>query len=94
MIIINEISSSPSSTYSSKECTRICHNSGCKHFYEKLKNVDETSLAITNFSLYKKNIKWLKNNPFGLSYAEMNLLVYVILFPLISILLLIRLLKK
>jgi len=37
---------------------------------------------------YSGTIRWLRDNPLGLSYAAMNLLVFVILFPAVSGLLL------
>ncbi|WNJ18318.1 hypothetical protein [Pontibacter sp. G13] len=38
-------------------------------------------------TLYVQNIEWLKRNPLGISYQEMNLLVYVVLGPLMLLLL-------
>ena len=93
MVIINESYNEPTSKQLSQKCTRSCHNNGCKHFTLKLKDKTNNSWAVKNFSLYRENIKWLKNNPLGLSYAQMNILVYVVAFPLLCLYLLIRLLK-
>jgi len=93
MVVINTLYNTPTTKYNSKLCTRICHDKGCKHFALKLKDKTNTSWAKHSFSYYQKNIEWLKNNPLGLSYAQMNILVYVIIFPLLCLYLLIRLLK-
>ncbi len=90
MIIVNESSEEPTTTYTKGKCTRACHNNLCKHFIE----LNDDNIVKKNFNIYKKNINWLKNNPFGLSYASMNILVYVILFPLFSSILIWRILKK
>lgn len=93
MVVVNTYYNKPTAIYNSEICTRVCHNKVCKHFETKLKNKTNNSWAVKKFSLYRKNIQWLKNNPLGLNYVQMNILLYVILFPLICFLLLIRLLK-
>lgn len=93
MVIVNEFYNEPTSKQFYEKCTRSYHNKGCEHFAIKLKDKTNTSWAVKNFALYRKNIEWLKNNPLGLGYYQMNILVYVIVFPIICVILLIRLLK-
>jgi hypothetical protein len=94
VIVVNETNKTPSTLVNKTQCTRACHNTGCIHFNAKLKDNNESSFVTRHYSTYKKNIIWLKNNPFNLSYVQINLLLYVILFPIISIVLLWRLIKK
>ena len=41
---------------------------------------------MTKFTLrlYEKNIALLKENKLGLTYKEINLLIYVVVFPILS----------
>ncbi|WP_452602030.1 hypothetical protein [Pontimicrobium sp. MEBiC06410] len=94
VILINETRETPSNSINREYCTRACHNKGCIHFNELLKNDNQSSFATRHFDIYKKNIAWLKQNPFKFSYAQMNLLLYVIIFPIVSIFLLWRLTKR
>ncbi|MCI4671033.1 MAG: hypothetical protein MRZ79_23045 [Bacteroidia bacterium] len=71
------------------KCTRFCHDKGCPHF-ERRKN----SFPDWAVSLYQSNISMLKNNVFGLSYREANVLLYVLLVPILSLTLLWGLLRK
>lgn len=89
--MVNEFSPKPTFEFNEDTCTRFCHNKGCKHYHNK--NKDNLSSSIL-FELYKKNISWLKKKPFGLSYQEMNLLIYVILGPILIIFLLWGIIRK
>ncbi len=71
------------------KCSRYCHNNGCTHYAEKYNdNRNEFPIIEKMKNLYAWNIRWLKNNPLGLSYAAMNILLYVILAPTLMTLLL------
>jgi len=87
IITVNETSPLPTRELSQKNCTRHCHDKGCIHYQE-----EEVSPFL--LSVYKQNIYWLKQNPFGLSYKEMNLLLYVIIAPFLIIVLLWGLIRK
>ena len=76
MIIINETAPKPTTVFQVERCTRYCHNHPCRHVSE---------IAPTIQKLYKANIIWLKNNPLGVSYKFMNLIVYVLTYPLLII---------
>ncbi len=84
MIMVNETSPAPSSQLDQSACTRYCHNHGCPH----------GTLSGWQAKVYAANINWLKANPFGLSYQQMNLLLYVILFPLMIVFALWSLIRK
>lgn len=92
VIIVNETSST-TNTSIKNYCTRACHNKGCTHFNKKRLNKKQNTFVTKHYNTYKNNIIWLKNNPFGLSYVQINLLLYVIVFPIASLYLLWRLLK-
>ena len=87
MVVVNETSEAPTFSYYSKKCTRYCHNHGCLHVYTKY-DIHSKGYLKAMDSLYKANIQWLKHNGLGLSYAEINLLLYVIVLPLLMLLLL------
>ena len=94
VILVNETNTTPSFSVNKNQCTRACHSKGCIHFNEKLKKDSQSSFVTRHYDTYKKNIIWLKNNPFNLSYVQINLLLYVIIFPIVSIVLFWRLLKR
>lgn len=93
MILVNENMPKVSASYNSSQCSRACHDSHCLHFEKKLKDASYDAIPKRYFGVYQKTMYWLKHNPFGLSYVEMNMLVYVILFPLCFVILLWKLLQ-
>ena len=79
-VIVNETSPAPSHDFQAEQCTRYCHDHGCKH-------LSPDSKQSWVGKLYIANINWLKHNPAGLSYQTINVLLYVILAPILIILL-------
>ncbi len=79
MIGFNALFDPLSDIYQEEKCTRYCHNHPCTH--SQLAS-PQTPYAKFFVKVYVLNIQWLKKNPLGLSYKEMNLLLYVCLFPL------------
>lgn len=77
MVVVNEFSPAPTFEKAST-CTRYCHNKGCPHTATKY---GEGSMKEGVGKLYADNITWLKNNPWGLTYAEVNIAIYVIGLP-------------
>jgi hypothetical protein len=71
VVAVNELSPQPVTALSAEKCTRYCHNFACKHKPEK---------SAFNF-LYDSTIYQLGKNPFGLGYKQINILVFVILWP-------------
>ncbi|BDD05698.1 hypothetical protein [Aureibacter tunicatorum] len=95
LILVNEIAAPQISAFEESKCTRYCHNVVCKHQLIKHGDAEHGNLFWkVMFSLYRKNILMLRENPLGLTYEQMNLLVYVIIVPAIALLLLINLLRK
>jgi len=88
MVIVNESMSTPKWEYTETKCSRYCHNKGCSHTIDKYNSDDLTETQVKMARLYNANIVWLKKNPLGLSYQAMNILLYVIVFPLLLYLLL------
>lgn len=79
MILVNQLSPSPTPFYIKEQCSRYCHDKGCPHFQTNVKEGNRITLF---FHAYHENvIQLLKNNPFGVSYKMMNILVFVIFFP-------------
>ncbi|MBC7861382.1 MAG: hypothetical protein IAF38_00325 [Bacteroidia bacterium] len=94
VILVNSFSPQATFSYKKENCTRYCHNNGCPHFEKKMADVKPGSLKSKAFDFYCWNIEALKNNPLDLSYAEMNILVYVLFFPLSSVFLFRFLVRK
>lgn len=88
MVGINECSPSPTHAYDNVDCSRYCHDKGCPHASSFREDHPQLS------SYYVANIQWLKNNPLGMSYQAINLLIYVILAPLFMLLLFWGLIRK
>ena len=88
---INETHAPLPHSYASDRCTWHCHDKGCSHF---LANQAQQVFPAGFYRLYTSNIQWLKDNPLHLSYREMNILVYVILFPILLLGLLWGLFRK
>ena len=82
MAIVNGVHQTPPTGYLEDKCSRYCHNITCKHAIEK----QGTEKPMTKFTLrlYEKNIALLKENKLGLTYKEINLLIYVVVFPILS----------
>lgn len=91
IIGVNEFSRAPSHQYEASHCTRACHDKGCKHYR---KRVETKAVSGRLTKLYVANIRWLKQNPLGLSYQAMNLLLYVFISPLLILLLIWGLIRK
>ena len=88
MVIVNVTSSSPTDQYIKERCTRYCHNKGCPHFRKNFSTYqDESPFFRSLHQLYWANIKALKQNGLGLTYQEVNLLLYVVIFPCVTVLL-------
>ena len=87
MTAVNTFAPVATHSHQTDQCTRYCHDVGCSHF-------DQTSSVTSLKTLYAANIHWLRNNPLGISYQQMNLLVYVIGFPTLWAILLLGIIKR
>ena len=94
MYIVNTSVNKPNTKNLPDKCTRYCHNVTCTHGNEIYEKYGGTWFADTAKSLYTKNIVWLHDNPFGLSYRAINLIIYVFAMPLIMALLLGNIIRK
>ncbi len=94
MFVVNESVNAPTTKNLKDKCTRYCHNVTCTHGNEIYEKYAGTWFADTAKYLYSKNIIWLHNNPFGLSYRAINLVIYVFGLPLIMALLLGNIIRK
>ena len=89
VFVINFFAPSPSHEHQEERCTRYCHDHFCPHFIQQ--QAQPSSLS---YRLYSANVHWLKNNPFGLAYRDINLWLYVVLAPMLMLLLLFLALRK
>ncbi|MCI5057825.1 MAG: hypothetical protein MRY83_17055 [Flavobacteriales bacterium] len=80
--------------YDPNQCSRYCHDKGCYHIEKKFSDSTGENWFKLGSEVYRKNILLLKNNGLGLSYKEINLLIYVLLLPIIAFLLLFNLVRK
>lgn len=90
MVIVN-LNFVPSIEFDETKCTRYCHNNTCEHFF---RNQNENRISSVIIDVYTQNINWLKSNPFGLSYQQSNLVLYVFIGPLLILFLLWGVLRK
>ena len=79
VIAINESSPKPEKEFMADKCSRYCHDHGCSH---------KPSDSVFN-KIYSSTIYHLKHNPLNLSYKEMNILVFIVLWPLLMLIMLI-----
>lgn len=84
VILVNESHPDMSHEYLPDQCSRYCHDHACPH----------ADLSPRQQQLYAANLSWLTNNPFGLSYQAVNLLIYVLLLPFLILFFLWTLLRK
>lgn len=94
MIAVNETAAPPTTKNLPDRCSRHCHNVRCTHAEATYRAYAGNPFADTAKKLYTKNIVWLHNNPFGLSYGVINLVIYVFGLPLLMALLLGNLIRK
>ncbi|MEL6719899.1 MAG: hypothetical protein AAFP82_14395 [Bacteroidota bacterium] len=92
MTAINLTGIIPTHEYLKEQCTRYCHDHHCIHFEAKLNTQDSFASKIQ--LTYQTTIQMLKHNPLGLSYQTINLLIFVIGFPLLIFLLSFNLIRK
>lgn len=85
LVAVNETVGPSHHRYDAGRCTRYCHDHGCPHV---LQRYDFQNDAAARFAkqVYDANLRALGRG--GLSYASMNLFVYVVLFPALAGLLL------
>ncbi len=89
--LVNVFNEIPTVELKENECTRYCHNVECPHFLAETKSQTVNPLLQ---DLYRQNIEWLRNNPFGISYVEMNIVTYMITLPVLILLLIWGLVRK
>lgn len=91
MIGVNTFSPTPTDQAIAAYCTRACHTYGCAHYPEA---APAGSFKKMVKEVYVQNILWLRHNPLGISYQEMNILVYVVISPVLFILLIWGVIRK
>jgi hypothetical protein len=94
MVAINELPTNPAPTgkYVQDRCTRHCHDVGCQHFKQSYAAAP-TNYKRINKAVFDSYVYALHNNPLGLNYGAINLLIFILLYPLIGGILLWRIVK-
>jgi len=85
MSMVNFFAPEPSTQYKSELCTRYCHNTACPHFRQNFKAYQELPYVNSFYETYRANIQLLRKGG-DINYQQMNLLVYVIAFPMLTLL--------
>ena len=95
MAAINEIPQVPerSHKYVKEYCTWSCHDVTCKHWKDSFKE-DNTPVKKMHKEIFDWCVTGLHNNWLGLNYGAINLLVYIIGYPLIGSFLIWNLIRK
>jgi len=95
MAFINEVPKAPNRTnkYVKQYCTFYCHNVTCNHWKNSYKQ-NPTTLKKMNKNIFDWYVQSLHNNKLGLNYGSINLLVFLIGYPLLGIFLVWNLIKK
>ena len=88
---VNMLSPKPTNQLDPGRCTRYCHSVTCPHVKPALQQKGFTQFL---WKRYQNQILWLRHNPLGLSYRDMNLLYYVVGYPVVILLLIWGLLRK
>ncbi len=78
-LVVNKQAAAPTHARRAAECTRYCHDHGCPHASNPGEHQQIRTLA---FALYHANVRLLQEQPW-MSYREINLFVYVLLWPLL-----------
>jgi len=91
---VNEFAASePTHRYLPTQCTRYCHDNGCPHAARKYEH-SKSSMVGWARKIYTGNMRLLRGNSLGMHYSHINILIYVILFPLLFAILLWGAIKK
>ena len=95
MILVNEIPNVPqrSSKYNKEYCTWYCHNVTCLHFKASY-NKYPTDFKKRNKKIFDGYVNGLHGNRLGLNYRNINLLVFIILYPVLGSFLLWNLIRR
>ena len=92
MVFVNRLCPVPGFEYDTTKCSRYCEQHGCPHFAGKFSSTDQF-VHTWWYRYYRWNVRALNRIP-GLNYAEANIAVYFILYPVLVLLLLYNLLKR
>jgi hypothetical protein len=95
MYFVNEILVAPNRTNNYKEdyCTWYCHNVTCLHYKESYK-IAPTTFKKSNKQIFDWYVTSLHANKLGLNYRNINLLVFILVYPVLASLLLWNLIRK
>ena len=95
MVIVNEYFNLPDRThkYVEEYCTWYCHDVTCLHWKASYKS-KPTKLKKMHKDIFDWYVSSLHNNPLKLNYGIINLLVFIIGYPLVGGLLVWNLVKR
>lgn len=95
VVAINEIPQVPdrSHKYKAENCTWYCHDITCRHWKDSYKD-NPTRLKKMHKDIFAWIVRNLHENPGDVSYREINILVYIMGYPIICGLLVWNLVRK
>lgn len=95
MVFVNEMPNVPERTnnYTPENCTWYCHNMTCLHFKFSYSQ-NPTLFKKMNKNIFDWYVTSLHGNKLDLNYRNINLLVFIIAYPLLGSLLVWNLIRK
>ena len=95
MVIVNECFDTPKRTdkYLSEHCTWYCHNVTCKHWENAYKQ-NPTKVKKMHKDIFDWYVNSLHGNSLGLNYRFINLLIFILGYPVAGGLLVWNLIKR
>lgn len=74
-------------------CNRICHDVGCIHWGENYK-ANPSKIKLFHKDVFDFYVRSLKQNALGMNYRFINLLVFILIYPILGSALLWHLIKR
>jgi hypothetical protein len=95
MVVVNECFDVPKRTdkYVPEQCTWYCHNVTCLHFKTSYEE-KPSSFKKMNKTIFDWYVTSLHGNTLNLNYRNINLLVFIFVYPLLGSLLVWNLIRK
>jgi hypothetical protein len=95
IVAVNELPNNPEPThkYVEDRCTWYCHDVTCPH-WKKSYAQEPTQIKKMHKDIFTGFVNALHNNPLGLNYGAINILVFFLFYPMLGAALLWRLITK
>ncbi len=95
MVLVNELTNVPKKTnkYFPEHCTWYCHNITCLHFKTSYKE-EFTPYKKMNKDIFDYYVTTLHGNKLGLNYKNINLVLFIIVYPIVGSLLIWNVIRR